>query len=48
MGFATSQFASIQTVAQSLRVDVNPVNLRDPGEIERAIAAFARAPNGGV
>src|SRR6516162_656377 len=48
MGFATSQFAAIQTVAQSLRVEVNPVNLRDPGEIERAIAAFARAPNGGL
>jgi putative ABC transport system substrate-binding protein len=48
MGVATSQFAAIQTVAQSLRVEVNPVNLRDPGEIERAIAAFARAPNGGL
>jgi putative ABC transport system substrate-binding protein len=48
IGFATSQFAAIQTVAQSLRVEVNPVNLRDPDEIERAIAAFARAPNGGL
>jgi putative ABC transport system substrate-binding protein len=48
IGAATSQFAAIQTVAQSLRVEVNPVNLRDPGEIERAIAAFARTPNGGL
>jgi putative ABC transport system substrate-binding protein len=35
-------------VAPSLRVEVNPVNMRDAGEIERAVAAFARAPNGGL
>jgi putative ABC transport system substrate-binding protein len=29
-------------------VEVNPVNVRDAGEIERAIAAFARASNGGL
>jgi putative ABC transport system substrate-binding protein len=29
-------------------LEVNPVNLGDPGEIERAVAAFARAPNGGL
>jgi putative ABC transport system substrate-binding protein len=29
-------------------VAVNPVNLRDVGEIERAVAAFARSPNGGL
>ena len=38
----------IQAVAPSLRVEVNPINLRDAGEIERAIAAFARSPNGGL
>jgi putative ABC transport system substrate-binding protein len=48
IGLATSQFAAIQTVAQSLRVEVNPVNLRDAVEIERAVAAFARSPNGGL
>ena len=42
------QFAAIQAVAPSLRVEVNPVNVRDAGEIERAVAAFARAPNGGL
>ena len=47
-GSATGQFAAIQAVAPSLRVEVNPVNLRDAGEIERAVAAFARSPNGGV
>ncbi len=47
-GFAISEFAAIQAVAPSLRVEVRPVNLRDAGEIERAVAAFARAPNGGL
>jgi ABC-type uncharacterized transport system substrate-binding protein len=42
------QFGVIQAAAPSLRVEVNPVNVRDPGEIERALAAFARAPNGGL
>jgi putative ABC transport system substrate-binding protein len=42
------QFAAIQAVAPSLRVEVNPVNVRDAGEIERAVAAFARVPNGGL
>ena len=44
----TGQFAAIQAVAPSLRVEVSPVNMRDAGEIERAVAAFARAPNGGL
>jgi putative ABC transport system substrate-binding protein len=47
-GSGTSQFAAIQTAAPSLRMEVNPLNMRDTGEIERAIAAFARAPNGGL
>ena len=47
-GSGTSQFAAIQTAAPSLRVEVNPINMRDAGEIERAVAAFAGAPNGGL
>ena len=42
------QFGVIQAVAPSLRVEVNPVNVRDAGEIERAVAAFARSSNGGL
>src|SRR5216684_6412705 len=42
------QFGIIQSVASSLRVEVTPVNMRDAPEIERAIEAFARAPNGGL
>jgi ABC-type uncharacterized transport system substrate-binding protein len=35
------QFAAIQAVAPSLRVELQPVNVRDAGEIERAISEFA-------
>jgi putative tryptophan/tyrosine transport system substrate-binding protein len=48
MGAGTGLFAAIQTAAPSLRVEVNPVNMRDAGDIERAVAAYARAPNGGL
>jgi putative ABC transport system substrate-binding protein len=45
----TGQFGAIQAVAPSLGVEVSPLNVqRDAGEIERAIAVFARAPNGGL
>jgi ABC-type uncharacterized transport system substrate-binding protein len=47
-GFAISQFAGVQAVAPSLRMEVSPVNISDVAEIERAIAAFARVPNGGL
>jgi putative ABC transport system substrate-binding protein len=47
-GSGTNQFAAMQAVAPSLRVEVSPVNTRNAGEIERAVAAFARAPNGGL
>jgi putative tryptophan/tyrosine transport system substrate-binding protein len=47
-GSGTSQFAVIQAVASSLRIEVNPVNVRDAREIERAVTAFAREPNGGL
>jgi len=42
------QFGIIQSVAPSLGVEVAPANMRDTSEIERAVAAFARAPNGGL
>jgi putative ABC transport system substrate-binding protein len=47
-GSGTSQFAAIQAVAPSLRVDASPVSMHDAGEIERAVEAFARSPNGGL
>jgi putative ABC transport system substrate-binding protein len=42
------QFAAIQAVAPSLGVEVTPINVRDPKDIERDIAAFARAPDRGL
>jgi len=42
------QFAAVRSVAQSLGVELTPVNVRDTDEIERAVAAFARSGNGGV
>jgi ABC-type uncharacterized transport system substrate-binding protein len=42
------QFAAIQAVAPSLGVELPPVDLRDAGEIERAITALAPGPNGGL
>ncbi|MFZ0070792.1 MAG: ABC transporter substrate-binding protein, partial [Xanthobacteraceae bacterium] len=42
------QFAVIQSVAPSVGIEVSPVHVRDATEIERAVAAFARAPNGGL
>jgi ABC-type uncharacterized transport system substrate-binding protein len=41
-------FAAIQTVAPSLGVELTPVGVRDGGEIERVITAFARGSNGGL
>ena len=42
------QFAIIQYVAPSVSMEVSAINLRDIGEIERDVAAFARSPNGGL
>ena len=44
----TGQFAAIQAVASSVRVEVSPISVRDAGEIERGIAGFARSSNGGL
>ena len=46
VGSGTAQFAVIQAMAPLLRVEVNPVNVRDPSEIRRAVEA--RSPNGGL
>ena len=41
-------FTAIQTVAPSLRVELSSAAVRDAGEIERAVVALARFPNGGL
>jgi putative tryptophan/tyrosine transport system substrate-binding protein len=42
------QFAVIQAVAPSVGIEVSPIDLREPNQIERAIATFAQSPNGGL
>jgi putative ABC transport system substrate-binding protein len=42
------QFGAIQSVAPSFGVELSPVNVRDAGEIERAVTAFAPPSNGGL
>jgi putative ABC transport system substrate-binding protein len=42
------QLGAIQSVAPSFGVELSPVHVRESGEIERAITAFARQPNGGL
>jgi putative tryptophan/tyrosine transport system substrate-binding protein len=42
------QLGAIQTAAPSLGVEVSPIDVRDAGEIERAVTAFARSSNGGL
>jgi putative tryptophan/tyrosine transport system substrate-binding protein len=42
------QFGAVQIVAPALGVQLTPVDVRDPGEIERAVAAFATGSNGGL
>jgi putative ABC transport system substrate-binding protein len=48
LGSGTSQFAAIQAVAPSLRVELSPVNMRNADDIARSVETFARTPNGGL
>jgi len=49
-GFAhgIGQFAVIQAAAPSVGIEVSPIDLQEPNQIERAIANFAKSPNGGL
>jgi putative ABC transport system substrate-binding protein len=49
-GFAhgIGQFAVVQAAAPSVGIEVSPIDLREPNQIERAIATFAQSPNGGI
>jgi putative ABC transport system substrate-binding protein len=42
------QFGAIQAVAPSLGVELRPIDTGDAREIERAVIAFAKEPNGGL
>jgi putative tryptophan/tyrosine transport system substrate-binding protein len=43
-----AMFGAVQTVAPSFGVEASPIDLREAGELERAVTAFARTPNGGL
>jgi putative ABC transport system substrate-binding protein len=47
-GAGIGQWAVIQVAAQSLGVELSPVDTRDTGEIERGVGQFAREPHGGL
>jgi putative ABC transport system substrate-binding protein len=42
------QFGAIQARAPALGVDLGPIDLREPGQIERDITVFSQRPNGGL
>jgi putative tryptophan/tyrosine transport system substrate-binding protein len=44
----TAQFAAIQSAASSLGVELTPIGVRDPGDIERGMTSFAAGPSGGL
>ena len=41
-------WGAIQSVSPSFGVELRPVDVRDANEMERALAAFAGSPNGGL
>ena len=42
------QWGAIQSASPSVAIEVSPISLGDAGELESALAAFARNPNGGL
>jgi putative tryptophan/tyrosine transport system substrate-binding protein len=42
------QFGAISAAAHRLNVELRPVDVRDPGEIERDLTAFGQSQNGGI
>jgi len=42
------QFGAIQSVAPAFGVELSPINVRDPSEMERAVAALARTSDAGL
>jgi putative ABC transport system substrate-binding protein len=42
------QWATIQSVSSSIGIEVSPISLINTAEMESAVTAFARSPNGGM
>ena len=45
---ASGELGAIQSAALSFGMELRPIDSRDASEIERAVTAFARSPNGGL
>jgi putative ABC transport system substrate-binding protein len=45
---AIAQFAALQAVAPSLRVELVPLNFRDADQVEQTLAGFVRSPTDGL
>jgi putative ABC transport system substrate-binding protein len=43
-----AQFGAMQGATSLLGLELSPIDARDPAEMERAVAAFAQGPNGGL
>jgi putative ABC transport system substrate-binding protein len=48
LAVGSGQFGAIQSVAPSFGAELRPIDVRDASEIERALSAFSRSPNGGL
>jgi putative ABC transport system substrate-binding protein len=48
LALGSGQLGAIQALAPSLAVELRPDGVGDGSEIERAVAGFAQAPNGGL
>jgi ABC-type uncharacterized transport system substrate-binding protein len=44
----TGQLGALQGAAPSFGLELRPIDVRDAGDIERSVAAFARPSNGGL
>lgn len=42
------QFAAVRSVAQAMRIELTPVDIRDNSEIERRVATFSESGGGGM
>src|SRR5262249_12962676 len=48
LAIGIAQLAAIQAVAPSLDMELSVIGVQDADELESAVAAFARSPNGGL
>jgi putative ABC transport system substrate-binding protein len=48
MAGGIGEFSAIQSAASSAGVELTPIEVRDTGALDRAVAAFARVSNGGL